>query len=842
MKKQGKKIILSAALLSLATIPVASISMTNSVSTTLTKVGEENHAVTNPTTSVEIRLNKNYKSLEWYNKKFSSSVSEENLKELLQPNIEFDVNWGVNILTPTDGSEALSSGYVEFSVYQIQKNISDGVSAGPTTDGSDVRTWIDAPDNINYTDNTSSSISMKANLSSDVEINGVNIPKDKVWTTKNIQDLFLPYKYNFSWNTNDQIGEFLSRTSDATLTAESIYSNMISTSSITDILPKKETITKLIKFSQNDLTSDFGVSNTNATKYGVGKININFTSDSTTNNGNLWASGNVPNITKLVRGLGQTKEKMHFNVDDDGGSSFLQTVLNLDLIRDKNPNFKTPAILGEKTATEAKISDFTPSELINALTFSNNGSSIFNLLTTQDFLKTPSSAPALYLTYMGSNMLNVGVTETDSATQWKGTGLFQQGDVDYIENGVVTKQVNAANESNIISITPNADDVNGILNLKVVYNYYDVFKNVIESNKVTSITIEGMQQSQVADDLFAQWKSIDNLLYSNINDVSTAFNNNKDNAEFLKSFSNSFFSGSQTTYDLDRQVNITTSTDNVITITLTFPEFGREKNFVVAQDYQLESGSSGINFNSQSQVQNSVSDYGSYSPNTLIDAILNGKVSLSNFVSAPSGSTTIVTQNSTNDGIVIQVTTGNSSSAAFYTGLQKSPSVSFVYNFAFSDDTDETLQSGLATLRSIPIEKITNENVYEYYISKLPVYNGANKIALASTDIKNINKNLDNNSIDVSILVPSYNSADKTLSEDDRTFSITLNGFISEKQIDDNSSPKITDLTIPLSVSFAVIIVLIMIGLLVHLILKQKRLSKSKINLKELRESSKTKR
>ncbi|MDE7099993.1 MAG: hypothetical protein K2N99_02075, partial [Malacoplasma sp.] len=781
MKKQGKKIILSAALLSLATIPVASISMTNSVSTTLTKVGEENHAVTNPTTSVEIRLNKNYKSLEWYNKKFSSSVSEENLKELLQPNIEFDVNWGVNILTPTDGSEALSSGYVEFSVYQIQKNISDGVSAGPTTDGSDVRTWIDAPDNINYTDNTSSSISMKANLSSDVEINGVNIPKDKVWTTKNIQDLFLPYKYNFSWNTNDQIGEFLSRTSDATLTAESIYSNMISTSSITDILPKKETITKLIKFSQNDLTSDFGVSNTNATKYGVGKININFTSDSTTNNGNLWASGNVPNITKLVRGLGQTKEKMHFNVDDDGGSSFLQTVLNLDLIRDKNPNFKTPAILGEKTATEAKISDFTPSELINALTFSNNGSSIFNLLTTQDFLKTPSSAPALYLTYMGSNMLNVGVTETDSATQWKGTGLFQQGDVDYIENGVVTKQVNAANESNIISITPNADDVNGILNLKVVYNYYDVFKNVIESNKVTSITIEGMQQNQVADDLFAQWKSIDNLLYSNINDVSTAFNNNKDNAEFLKSFSNSFFSGSQTTYDLDRQVNITTSTDNVITITLTFPEFGREKNFVVAQDYQLESGSSGINFNSQSQVQNSVSDYGSYSPNTLIDAILNGKVSLSNFVSAPSGSTTIVTQNSTNDGIVIQVTTGNSSSAAFYTGLQKSPSVSFVYNFAFSDDTDETLQSGLATLRSIPIEKITNENVYEYYISKLPVYNGANKIALASTDIKNINKNLDNNSIDVSILVPSYNSADKTLSEDDRTFSITLNGFISEK-------------------------------------------------------------
>ncbi|MDE6894261.1 MAG: hypothetical protein K2J02_02715 [Malacoplasma sp.] len=841
MKKQGKKIILGAALLSLATIPVASISMSNSVSTTLNKVGEETHAVENPTTNVEIRLNTSYKSLEWYNKQFSSSVSEENLKELLQPNVEFDVNWGINILTPTDGSEALSSGYVEFSVYQIQKNISDGVSAGPTTDGSDVRTWIDAPDNINFTNNTQSNISMKANPTSDVEINGVTIPKDKVWTTKNIPDLFLPYKYNFAWNTNDQIGDFLSRTSDTTLTADSIYSNMISTSSITDILPSKETVISLIKFTQNDLSSDFGISNDNATKYGVGKININFSNNTNTSNGNLWATGTTPNITKLVRGLGSTKEIMHFNVDDDGGSNFLSTTLDLNAIKDKNPNFKTPAAL-EKTATEAKISDFTPSELINALTFSNNGSSIFNLLTTQDFLKTPASAPALYLTYMGSNMLNVGVTATDNgASQWKGTGLYQQGNVDYIENGVVTKQVNAANESNIISITPNADDANGILNLKVAYNYYDVFKNVIESNKVTSIKIEGMQQSEAADDLFAQWNSIDNLLYSNINDVSTAFNNNKDNAEFLKSFSNSFFSGSQATYDLDRQVEITTS-GNTLTVTLTFPEFGREKNFVVTQDYELKTGSSGINFNSQAQVQNSVSDYSSYSPNSLIDAILNGKVNLSSFVSAPSGSTTIVTQNSTNDGIIIQVTTNNSSSAAFYTGLQKSPSVSFVYNFAFSDDTDQILQAGLAALRSIPIEKITDDNVYEHYISKLPVYNGANKIALNSTDIKKINKNLDNNSIDISILVPSYNSADKTLSEDDRTFSITLNGFISEKQIDDNSSPKITDLTIPLSVSFAVIIVLIMIGLLVHLILKQKRLSKSKINLKELRESTKTKR
>lgn len=840
MKKQGKKIIFSAALLSLAAIPLSSISLIDNVTTTLSRVGSENYAVTNPTTNVEIRLNKEYTKLEWYNKEFSSSVSEEQLKELLKPSIDFDVNWGINILTPTEGSEALSSGYVEFAVYQIQKNINNGVSSGPTNNNSDVREWIDAPDSIKYTDNTSSSISMKANPSSDKLINGVSISKDKVWTTKNISNLFLPYKYNFSWNTNDQIGEFLERTSETTLVPDSIYSNMISTSSITDILPNQDDVLKCITFSQSNL-STYGISNDDATKYGIGLITVDFTTNTNTNKSTLWVNSNVPKVTKLVRGLGSSKEKMHFNTDDDGGSSFLNTELNLSTIRDKNPNFKSPSSLGAGDVEIAKISDFTPSELINALTFSNNGSSIFNLLTTQDFLSDATALPALYLTYMGKNMLNVGFTGTDSSSQWKGTGLYQQGQVDYIENGVVAKQVYASNESNIVSITPTADDANGVLNLKVAYNYYDVFRNVIESNQVTSISIEGMQQSVVSDDLFAQWNSIGDLLYSNINDVSTAFNNNKENQEFLKSFSNSFFTGSQSTYELDRKVDISINGNN-LTITLTFPEFGREKNFIVSQNYTLSSGSSGINFNSQTQVENSISNYSSYSPNGLIDAILNGRVSLSNFVSAPSGSTTLVTQNSTNDGIIIQVTTNNSSSSYFYTGLQKSPSVSFVYNFAFSDDTDEILQEGLSKLRSIPIEKITNENVYEYYISKLPVYNGPNKISLSSSDVKNITKNFNNNSIGVSILVPSYNSADKELTPEDRTFSITLNGFISEKQINDNSNPKILDLTIPLSVSFAVIIVLIMIGLLVHLILKQKRLNKSKVNLKELRQSTKNNR
>ena len=839
MKKQGKKIIFSTALLSLAVIPVAGSSLINSVNTApISKVETETHAVTNPTTTLEIYLNKDYKTLSWYNKEFSKSVTEENLKELLVPSKQFDVNWGINILTPTDGSDALSSGYVEFAVYQIQKNIKDGVSAGPTQDNEDVRSWIDAPTNIKYNNNTNSNISMKSDATGNKTINGVSIPAAKVWTTKNIAGLFLPYKYKFSWNTNDQIGEFLSKTSEAALTPDSVYSNMISTSSITDILPSETEVKNLIKFDQANLESTYGISNANATKYGVGLVTIDFITSTTVNNGTLWSDGTVPKVTRLVRGLGSTKEVMHLNTYDDGGSGFLATQLNLEEIVNKNPNFKAPAVLAEDAKT-ASISDFTPSELINALTFSSSGSNINNLLATQDFLVDKNQAPALFLTYMGSNMFNAGVTGTDTAKQWKGTGLQQQGAVDFIENGKVLGQKNAADISNIVSITPTADDVNGTLNLKVTYNYFDVYRNVVEANVTESVSIQGMQKSDVADDLFAQWKNVESLLFSNVTDAVDAFTKNKANKDYLKSFSNSFFLGSQTTYDLDREVNVTANGNN-LTIDLTFPQFGRKKDFKVSNTFTLKAGTSGINFNSQEQVQNSIKDYATYSPSNLIDAILSGKVSLSNFVSVPSGATAVVTQSDTNDGIIIEVTLNNGSvSSAFYNGLQKSPSVSYVYNFAFSDDTDKVLQEGLGKLRSIPIEKISNENVFEYYISKLPVYNGSNKINLSTTDIKNISKNLESNSIDVSILVPLYNSANTGVSDEDRTFSITLKGFISEKQLDQNSNAAKADLTIPLSATFAAIIVLIMVGVLIHIIVRQKRLSKSKVNLKELRSSTK---
>ncbi|CRH78929.1 Uncharacterised protein [Chlamydia trachomatis] len=51
------------------------------------------------------------------------------------------------------------------------------------------------------------------------------------------------------------------------------------------------------------------------------------------------------------------------------------------------------------------------------------------------------------------------------------------------------------------------------------------------------------------------------------------YNNNKDNAVYLKSLSNLFFEGSQNTYSLDRTVTIQSSGNN-LTVTLNFPKYG----------------------------------------------------------------------------------------------------------------------------------------------------------------------------------------------------------------------------------------------------------------------------
>ncbi|BAC44150.1 hypothetical protein [Malacoplasma penetrans HF-2] len=879
MKKRNSKLLLSSfTLLSLSAIPVAGISSIKNMNSNLTKVDSDLQAsgardIT--VNSLTMQLKKDYQQLDWYGKNFAETVTEAQLKQLIVPSVKYDVNYGINILTPVD--EPLANGYVLFTVYQIKNNFSGGVTTQPNGGSSttpvDGRTDIAPEDNIMYDDGTTqSSINMKAypGETGKVTINDKEVEKNLVWTTKNIQGLFLEKKFSFSWNNNEKIGDFLKNTTKSTLTSEDVYTNLISRSKITDILPEDtETNSNIISFSQEtaDLT-EYGISTNDAKRYGIGVVKVNFSSSSTGNDANRWVDSKIPTDEKyLVRGLmpsdnsSSSKEEMKLNVSDGSTNSFLSTPLNVAAIKAENPNFKLPSG-ANNNATSVTISQFTPTELINALTSSSGQSSIYKLLTKKDYWDKTSNAnqlPALYLTYMGKTIYDgQNPNDATNSTQWSGAGLSKMGQVPTVRNGVVdyTKTSNPANDSTISNVLATADNSTGTLYLNITYNKYNVYQNTMEIGLQTSITISGLQsddsESIKNENLYFQWKTIDQLIFSNAQDVLNLYSSNSENADYLKSLSNLFFEGSENTYSLDRTVTITV-TNNVLSINLSFPRFGDLKEGATFGNTYTLSGmsasSAGITFKSQSEVANTIAsnlgkDLSTVTPSEVINELAvnntRGRLNLTDFYTTSGSSTysALILQSDTNDGIVIQLSVTNGSTTSkysyIYNGMAKGTSTSYIYNFAF-DTNDQELENGLKTLKNIPISLITKEDVYNYYVSRLPIYSGSNKLSLTMDDFE-ITKDTEKNSITISINVAIVANGSENGT---KTYSNTLKGFTNATIVNNNSNSTMQNLTVPLSVSFALAIALIMSGLIVHQVIKRKKLAKSKINLKDIRKSVK---
>lgn len=887
MKKRNNKALLSSlTLLSLSIIPVSGISVIHSINTTNIKASSSNLQDASSSTrdvginTITMQLYKDYQKLDWYGKGFASSVTEAQLKELIVPNLKFDVNYGINILTPA--GEALSNGYVQFTVYQIKNNFSSGVTTKP--DGSSSSTTPDTtPDgrvdiaptsDIQYSNNTNSKIDMRAYDSDtgNITINGKTVKKNLVWTTKNIGGLFLEHKYSFSWNDNEKIGDFLRETDKSTLTPDDVYTNMISRSKITDILPS-DTVTAngVITFSQDKSSLEtYGISDSDAKKYGIGVVSVDF-SKSASKNTTDWVGNKIPKETYLVRGLttnnsssSSDKEEMHLNLDDDT-SSFLNTKLSVSAIRAQNPSFKLPSGASSDTATTITISDFTPTELINALLTSSDGSSnLLSLLTTKQYLNITANdqaLPALYLTYMGRTVYDTAGPDASKANQWNGTGLDKAGKVPTVKDGVIdyNNTMDPSHDSKITNILASADNESGSLYLNITYNKYNVFQNTMEIGDKTSIVISGLQtddnQALNNKNLYFQWKSIDQLSFSNSQDIMDLYTKNKNNESYLKSLSNLFFQGSANVYGLDRTVNMKVEGNNLV-ITLDFGTYGNiNGGWTFSNSYPISSlsgpsaQSSGITFKDQDKVANTikqalkVSDLSQVTPSQVINAIgtndTKGLLSLDNFYDANKTGysySTIVVQSDTNDGIVVEVTatTGTTSYqySYIYNGMATGTPNSYIYNFTFNS-TDSELQKGIANLKSIPIDLITKQDVYDNYVSKLPIYNGDNKLPLSIDDFE-IKKDLENNSITISITVPIATTGS---TDGSKIYTNTVKGFTTATIKNNNSNSVVKNLTLPLSLGFSLAIIIIMTGLVTHLIIKRKKLAKSKINLKEARKS-----
>lgn len=802
----------------------------------------------------------------WKGTKFADEVTNEDIKGMLTPSLQFGANYYVKLLPIT--SDMLTQGYVEFVVVQLLPTFTNGVNSGSLE-----KKYI-APSS-SYEAFPKKTLDSKDSEST-TTIDGENVENTNIWTTKNVTGLFLQRKYSFKWNSDSEIGDFLKTTDSKALTSQQIMSNFVSTADSTDILPsgttgefKQDKLTYASETSSwlstttkaADSSETDSISSQDAETYGVGLVSVNFgassTDKSTMSNDSDWVGGKKPTIaqsSRIVRGLVGTdgsKEIVHLNVSNDA-NVIKDTVLDLKKIKAANSAFVYPF---NATGDTAKISDFTPSQLINAL----NGD-LTSLLTKTDYVNSVSkdtTLPAIYVTYMGKNAF------TNPSLPFDGTGLSHQINVPYVDkdynpimNGgsqQTTGSNSVNNIMNITSVTGSADDINGTLDLKIKYNYYDVYKNVIISNYEVPITITGLQTNDDANkNLFFQWKSDDDLTYSSANDFMNAYNENKSDTTYIQDLSNSLFFGSSDTYQLPRKLELTQNTSNKkqITATITFDSFGdsyytdtsgKHKGLKTTKTFTFakESSSGSVKFNTTANVKNSISNWSSLSPEKLINDISTGVVNKNIFFAntyssntyssntkdardTTSGEQILFIPNETNNGIIVRVNKNGEMYQSSFTGLKQGQSSNYIYNFSFTpDETSDNYKK----LLSIPLEEITKQDIIDLYLKDLDIFKNTNGQFELSPDDITLTPDPNTGSLEISVNVKEFDSTDPNAN---RIFKTTIQGLYNQNLIDNNSYVAPLNLTIPLSATFAG---LLTIGLSVALFLIiRKRVKLNKIN------------
>lgn len=775
----------------------------------------------------------NTDNITWKGKKFASEATNDDIKSILVPSKAYGANYYVKLLPVTTQME--NQGYVNFVIKQVVTNFTDGVNNGVST-----TTVFVKPTNG----------SASSDYSENQTIDNETVEKDAIWTTKSISGLFLQKKYNFKWNSDEEIGKFLKSTEKTTLTSEDILSNFVSQADSTDILPSDTNGT----FSQNEITSTSlnvnekessdvdKISSDDAKKYGIGLVTINFEKSANKSlSASDWVSGSIPTNTKrIVRGLvggDGSKHTMDLNVTSSI-STFKNTVLDLKKIKESNPNFVYPMAASDDTA---KISDFTPTELVNA-------TNLTSLLTTTDYIKNDSSntttLPAIYLTYMDKNQF------TNLNLPFQGTGLSFQTNVAYVDannnpilNDDGTQKTTGSKSVNTVvgirNVQANANDIDGTLELKITYDYYDVYNNVIVTGYVVPITITGLKTNPDADkNLYFQWKSDNDLLESSSADFLNAYQQNINNEAYLQDLSNTLFFGSDDTYKKARKF-VAEKVDNnskQVKVTITFDSFGGEwytnesgqkvsgKKFTHTFTFSSDTSNSNVKFNSQSSVESSISNWKYLTPEKLINNISNGTIDKNIFftssLSTRSTTNILFVPNYTNDGIIVTVNDGNNYTSTSFTGLKQGQSDSYIYNFSFSvNSNDEDYQK----LLKIPLEEITKKDVLDLYLSKLEIFKSG--FDLITEDNITISPNVANGSLTITLNLPQFDPNNENAT---RTFTTTIQGLTSQVIVDNNSYIAPLNLTIPLSAVFAGLITIGLSVALIIIIRKRVKLSKAK--------------
>lgn len=709
-------------------------------------------------------------TVKWWGTKKPDKADPNEIKDLIS---FFVTKGGKEIETTTANivielqkveSKHLSDGYIDFKVKQVKTNLGDQNNPSATK-------YINAPSD-SQADNSDTTI----------------------WTTKKFSGLFISTKYNFEWRDQEEIAEFLKTTNKTvdSLTLDDVLLNFVKKGDGFE-LPDKSKIT-LNKTPLN---------NTNSTlekKFGTTNIALTFTGVQASE----WLGGQAPDQTKLkkeVRGLKSS--------DSSSNTEMSLKLKSTNEIANSQVDKATGIFNDYLLSSENNLADLFPSEFSNLNT--KNKNIINDMFIKGEYLQNKS--PLVELKYFDMN-----VTSSDFASK---TGI--QPDTVGIKN---------------IELIP--DDINGIIRFKYEYSYFDVYMNQV-SKEIGVQTIisqeEDFKKNPDANKILKfSWKDEDAL--SNVPsaaDILTEYSKSKktrdttntegsSSKDKLKALSNQFFDATNDVYGKDRDVTITDKGNSTIEMTLTFDSWSGEmynegsnvnEGFKSTKVFKIPNTSvSGLTWKSDEEIKASIPEMNDLSVKDVGNKLFNKDLDINIFVSGIGSSNVLFDANPITGSLTITVVNGSNSSSKIFTGFKKENSN--VVN-QFSWIPEEQIPQGLL---AIDLNNISEKDVIDNYLKNINYFKNTN---ISENQVK-LTKNINSKSLLVDVEVDKFN---QDIPNSSNKFSIELRGFIVTTIKDGNSYIAPKDLTIVLSIVFAILVSATLIGVLIWIIIKKFKLSKS---------------
>lgn len=708
-------------------------------------------------------------NVDWWGKKKPDKADANEIKNLISFFVTKDgkeyetISANIVIELQKVETKHLSDGYIEFKVKQVKSNLGDQNT--PST----IR-YINAPND-------------SAGSSSDV------------WSTKKFNGLFISTKFNFEWRDQEEIAEFLKSTDKTvdSLTKEDVLLNFVKKGDGFE-LPDASKIT----LSKSAITNGEEMIEK---QYGSTNISLSFSNVNATD----WLGGKVPEAAKLkkeVRGLKSTTS----NTTEMSLETKTTNEISNTQVDKTNNNIFNDYLLNSET----NLKDLFPSEFSNLNT--KNKNVLNDMFIKGEYLQVKQ--PLVQLKYFGMNV-------TDANFKSK--------------TGIDPNTIGIKN----IELVP--DDINGIVRFKYEYNYFDVYMNQVSTEVAVKTLISQEEEFKKNPDankiLKFSWKDNDSLTnVPSINDILNQYNeskklkvetnndNNVDSKDKLKALSNQFFDATNDVYGKDREVEITKKGDSEIEMKLTFDSWSGEmytegsnlnEGFKTSKSFTISnSGLSGLTWKTDEDVKNSIENIETLSVEDVGNKLFNKELDINIFVSGIGSKNVLFDANPITGSLTITVLDGNNSSSRIFTGFKKETS-NAINQFSWIPE-EEIPQELLA----IDLNVINEKDVIDKYLKNLNYFKNTN---INENQVK-LTKNLDSKSLLINVEVDKFN---QDIASSSNKFSIELRGFIVTTIKNGNSYVAPKDLTILLSIIFAILVSSILIGILIWIVIKKFKLSKS---------------